>query len=77
MPEKPDYVLNFSKPPRTEIKYIRGHWYLYEATSKYDPKKKRAQKISGRCLGAITSDGLTPSRPRKKKLSEKNEVTED
>jgi len=37
MTEKPDYVRNFSKSIRTEIKHIQGNWYLYEATSKYDP----------------------------------------
>lgn len=30
MIEKPDFILNFHKPENTEIKHIRGHWYLYE-----------------------------------------------
>ncbi|MCI1422902.1 MAG: hypothetical protein LKH04_01155, partial [Lachnospiraceae bacterium] len=51
---KPDFVVNFQKPANTEIKHISGHWYLYERTSKYDPKIKRSRKVSGRCLGKIT-----------------------
>ena len=49
-------------PANTEIKHISGHWYLYERTSKYDPKIKRSRKVSGRCLGKITESGLVPSR---------------
>ena len=61
---KPDFVVNFQKPANTEIKHIGGHWYLYERTSKYDPKIKRSRKVSGRCLGKITESGLVPSRNR-------------
>ena len=32
---RPDYVLNFEKPPHTEIKFISGHWYLYEIKIKH------------------------------------------
>ena len=59
---KPDFVVNFQRPANTEIKHISGHWYLYERTSKYDPKIKRSRKVSGRCLGKITESGLVPSR---------------
>ena len=43
---KPDFVVNFQRPANTEIKHISGHWYLYERTSKYDPKIKRSRKVS-------------------------------
>ncbi len=64
MAEKPDFVASFQRPPNTEIKHIRNNWYLYERFSQYDPVKKRSQKISGKCLGKITPDGLVPTRRR-------------
>ncbi|MDL2060298.1 transposase [Mesosutterella sp. AGMB02718] len=64
--EKPDYVIQFqkSKPRQTEIKKIGGRWYLYERFSKYDPEIKRSWKISGKCLGAITPEGLVKTTRR-------------
>lgn len=62
MSERPDYVKNFAKPPRTEIKEISGHWYLYSYTVVYDEIKKRKVKKSGDSLGAITPEGLIPSK---------------
>ncbi len=62
--EKPDYVLNFVRPANTEVKYIRGHWYLYERSSVYDPQLGRSRKKSGKILGSITEQGLVPSRAR-------------
>ena len=64
MAEKPDFVASFQKPQNTEIKHIRNNWYLYERFSRYDPVKKRSQKISGKCLGKITPDGLVPTKRR-------------
>ena len=61
MAEKPDWVAGFDRPKGTEIKRIRGNWYLYERSWRYDPKIKRSRKVSGRCLGKITPDGLVPS----------------
>ena len=60
--ERPDYVTNFQKPKNTEIKHINGHWYLYERSNYYDPGIKRSRKKSGKILGAITPEGLVPSR---------------
>ena len=45
MVEKPDYVLNFVRPANTEIKYIRGHWYLYERSNVYDPRLGRPERV--------------------------------
>ena len=64
MPEKPDYVKNFDRPKNTEIKYINGHWYLYERSSRYDPKTKKMHKVSGQMLGSVTEDGFKPKRQR-------------
>jgi len=40
----------------TELRLINGRYYLYEVSSKWNPKKKRAQKISGKILGRITKE---------------------
>ena len=67
MAEKPEWVKSFARPRGTEIKHIRGHWYLYERGSIYDPKIKRSRKKSGRCLGKITPEGLVASVSRKER----------
>ena len=38
----------------TELRLIRGKYYLYEATSKWKPEKKQSIKITGKYLGRIT-----------------------
>ena len=65
MMEKPDYVANFIRPANTEIKFIRGHWYLYERSNVYDPQLGRSRKKSGKILGSITEHGLVPSKARR------------
>ena len=62
MSQRPDYVENFDKPPKTEIKKISGHWYLYSYKVVYDEIKKKKVKKSGDSLGAITPEGLVPSK---------------
>lgn len=52
----------------TNISCIRGKYYLYACTSKYDPVKKRARKITGEYLGRITEDGLIPPKRKKKQI---------
>ena len=69
MMEKPDYVLHFSRPANTEVKYIRGHWYLYERSNVYDPQLGRSRKKSGKILGSITEQGFVPSRARQERLN--------
>ena len=51
-----------------EVRNISGRYYLYEVTSKYDPAKKRSQKITKRYLGRITPEGLT--KPNREILKE-------
>lgn len=57
----PQWALKHKKKG-TELRNIRGRYYLYEVTSKYDKEKKRARKITGKCLGSITKDGFKPSK---------------
>jgi transposase len=40
----------------TELRLINGRYYLYEVTSKWNPEKKRPQKITGKLLGRITKE---------------------
>ena len=62
MSEKPVWIEQFERPAGTEIKHIGSHWYLYERLSVYDRERKKKRKKSGRCLGAITEEGLKPSK---------------
>jgi len=49
----PEWVQPF-KAPRTEIKCIKGAYYKYEVSYRYNKEKKRTDKITGRLLGKIT-----------------------
>jgi transposase len=40
----------------TELRLLNNTYYLYSVSSKYDPKIKRARKITGKLLGKITKD---------------------
>lgn len=68
--ERPDFVLNFKKPKNTEIKGIKGKWYLYERFSTYDPTVKRSRKVSGKMLGSITTDGFVPKKVKASEFKE-------
>lgn len=58
MKEKyPDWVLR-CKRKGTAIHRIRGIFYLYQITSKWDKTLKRARKITTGYLGKITPEGL-------------------
>lgn len=51
--------------PGTELRYINGHYYLYEVHSRWDKDSKKTKKITGSIIGKITSDGeLIPSKRR-------------
>jgi len=56
----PEWVLRF-REPKTEIKYIKGGYYKYQVSYKYNPEKKRTDKVTGVLLGKITEDGFLPS----------------
>lgn len=56
----PDWVLA-QKRKGTAIHHINSYYYLYEVSSRWDPVKKRSQRITGKILGRITPEGLTAS----------------
>ena len=61
----PQWVLD-QKKPGTEIRKIRGFYYLYEAKCVYDKDRKRGRKVTGKYLGRITeADGLVAPRTKK------------
>lgn len=61
------------KKKGTELRLIKGRYYLYEVSSKWDAEKKRSKKITGKLLGKITeSDGFIESdkaKLRKREMS--------
>ena len=65
----PEWVEKY-RQKGTNISCIRGKYYLYACTSKYDPVKKRAKKITGEYLGRITEDGLIPPKKKKDEIKE-------
>ena len=71
----PDWATKFRKHG-TELRFLNGKYYLYEVSSKWNPEKKRSQKISGKLLGRITQeDGFIESdkaKLRKRELSISN-----
>lgn len=45
-----------------EIREISGHYYVYEISSKWDPVKRKAKKVTGKSIGKITEkDGFIPN----------------
>lgn len=59
----PDWALK-QKRPGTELRYIRGIYYLYGVSSKWNKEKKRAQKVTGKILGKVTENGFIESARR-------------
>ena len=53
----PAWVLKHKKKG-TQVTKIGENYYLYKVTSVWDPKKKRARKITEGYLGKITPDGV-------------------
>jgi len=45
------------REPKTEIKLIRGTYYKYAVEYKYNPQKKRTDKVTTHILGKITEAG--------------------
>ena len=64
----PDWVLAH-KRKGVELREIRGRYYVYEVSSKWDKKLKRPKKITGKYLGAITqANGFVPRRTQQVKV---------
>ncbi len=66
----PSWALK-QKIPGTELRLIRGNYYLYEVTSKYNKELKRSKKITGKILGKVTEQGFIESKAR---IIEKNRI---
>jgi transposase len=65
-----EWALKF-KTKGTELRNIRGHYYLYRISSKYDKERKVTRKITHEMLGRITEqDGFIP-KGEKRKAKEK------
>lgn len=61
----------------TEIRHIKGQYYVYEVSSKWNPDKKRAQKITGKLIGKITPEGFIGSSKEqlRKQIISKNDFS--
>ncbi len=60
----PDSI-KIHRPVGTEIRLINNTYYVYKISSVYDKEKKRAKKVTGKCIGKITeSDGFVPSKQK-------------
>ena len=60
----PDYIraLKPTEYGAVEIREISGHYYVYEISSKWDPAKQKAKKVTGKSIGKITKeDGFIPN----------------
>lgn len=55
----PPEIARFRKPG-TQIKLIRGHYYLAKVTSKWDPVAKKVRKVFLGHLGTVTENGFVP-----------------
>ncbi|NBW58466.1 hypothetical protein EBR43_11980 [bacterium] len=69
----PEWALKHKKPG-TELRHMKGRYYLYEVSSKWNKEKKRAQKITGKILGRITENGFKPSGENVQPLPQTKEV---
>lgn len=68
----PDWVLAH-KRKGVELREIRGRYYVYEVSSKWDKKLKRPKKITGKYLGTITqANGFVPKRTQQVKVNEQD-----
>lgn len=64
----PKWAIKYRKPG-TELRCIKGRYYLYLVSSFYDSKRKRAVKKTGKLLGRITKEeGFIDSEKYKLKL---------
>ncbi|EQB68642.1 MAG: hypothetical protein AMDU5_GPLC00010G0182, partial [Thermoplasmatales archaeon Gpl] len=61
MAELPEWVRKY-KTKGVEIRVSGPNYYAYEMSSKWNPKKKRADKITGEYLGVVTREGIVKPR---------------
>lgn len=64
MSDFPSWALAHRKPG-TELRCIKGHYYLYAVTSRWDKSTKKTKKITSHIIGKIIPSGeLIPSKRR-------------
>lgn len=64
--QHPEWALKF-KTKNTELRCIRGKYYLYNRTAKWDPVKKRTKKVTLNQVGSISEEyGLIPTGMKRK-----------
>ena len=61
----PPEIARFRKPG-TQIKCIRGHYYLTKVTSRWDPAAKKVRKVYQGHLGTVTPEGVVPRKSRRR-----------
>lgn len=59
----PDWATKFRKPG-TELRLIKGRYYLYAYKTVYNSVTKKPQKQTGQCLGSITEHGGFKDSPK-------------
>jgi len=69
----PEWALKH-KIKGTELRLIKGKYYLYQVSSVWDKTKKRAQKITNKYLGTITESGLVEPKCKRDALDIKDSV---
>jgi len=62
------------RAPKTEIKAIGNHYYVYEVSSVWDAKLRRAKKVSGKLLGKITKEQGFIARPARIAIDQKTRL---
>lgn len=70
MSKIPPEIARFRKPG-TQIKRIRGHYYLAKVTSRWDPVAKKVRKVYQGHLGTVTEDGVVPRKSRRRPVDAK------
>ena len=64
----PDWVSKHKKKG-TEVRLIKGKYYLYKISSKWDKIKKRSRKTTHEYLGRITENGLVAPKTKQQQPS--------
>jgi transposase len=66
----PEWVVS-QKKQGFEIKKIGNGYYMYERKSRWDKKRQKSVKVTGKYIGVVTPDGIIP---RKKRLDKTKPV---
>lgn len=72
----PDWVIKY-KTPGTQIVKNGNNYYISKISSKWDPVKKRAKKITDEYLGKITPKGIIPPKNKLTSLNKDDKTLRD